>query len=126
MQRYRDLNSVPLRFSERYIFYNLKPIRLLKMTVRAILNDTLETLNPLSVIKKVESFFCLEKCLFLWVSLFLLINKKCVSHFCKEPANEKKHLKKHKKWYLTWNYAYSLFKSYFISLKTNQKSIKLP
>ena len=42
---------------------------------------------------KISSFLWLEKCSILWVSpLLFFINKKCVIHFRREPANENKHL----------------------------------
>ena len=37
------------------------------------------------------SFFHHEKCLFLCVSLLLLINKECAIHICRETANENIH-----------------------------------
>ena len=83
---------------------------------------------------KILWFFGLGKRLFLWVSLLLLINKKCANYFRRETANENKITiwlnkniqlsnsclnKRSFQWYrcesdidvfarrVTWNYAYS-------------------
>ena len=48
---------------------------------------------------KIQSFFLLKKCLFLWVSPSLLINKKFASHFRRECTDENKSWKKIKDWY---------------------------
>ena len=44
-----------------------------------------------SKVLKISSFFWLIKCLFLWVSSLLFINKKCPSYYSRrrEPGNEK-------------------------------------
>ena len=50
--------------------------------------------RPINLIKmwKITSFFCLEKCLFLWIYPLFIISKNCAGHFCRDTTNENKHL----------------------------------
>ena len=68
-----------------------------------IYNGILETFIWLKI-WKILSFFWFEKCIFLWISPLLHINKECASHFRREPANKNIRLIKDTKTLLSNSY----------------------